>query len=62
MAPPLLFLVIVLVVAAVVAVVFFTGLGTKLTRDSQEGDLPSQKADERPEHVAVTRDDRPTRH
>jgi hypothetical protein len=51
-----IFLIVVVVAIAIAAFVVLGGAGGKLTKDQQEGELPSQRTDERPEHLAVTTD------
>ncbi len=51
-----IFLLILVVVGGAIAFAVFGGAGGKLTKDQQEGDLPTQQDEGRPEHLAVTTD------
>ena len=57
MAPPVIILLVVVVVAVIAGLVLFTGVGSKLEKDKEQGDLPGQQpSGGRPEHLAVTAD------
>ena len=57
MAPPLIILLVIVAIALAAGVLLFTGVGSKLKKDEEHGDLPTQQpSGGRPEHLAVTAD------
>jgi hypothetical protein len=51
-----IFLLVLVVVGGAIAFAVFGGAGGKLTKDKQEGDLPGQQSEGRPDHLAVSTD------